>query len=156
LVDEKASPRTIRVVDRRRFTVEGDPRLDAPREAGPAREIDPPPVSEPDRARRDAAAAPADRPSVPPAGTGTVPPPQVNQTPATSPVFVELVATLAQQAELLLVGAEGLPAEPEQARRLIDYLAALESKTAGNLSPEETEILSSVVFQLRTLFVQRR
>jgi hypothetical protein len=49
-----------------------------------------------------------------------------------------------------------LPAEPDQARRMIDYLAVLESKTAGNLSPEEAEVLSSVVFQLRALFIQRR
>ncbi len=57
---------------------------------------------------------------------------------------------------MLLVGAEGLPAEPEQARRIIDYLAALESKTAGNVSPEEQQILANVLFQLRALFVQER
>ena len=74
----------------------------------------------------------------------------------TSPDFVELVVTLAQQAELLLVGAEGFPAQPDQARRMIDYLAALENKTAGNLSQDEKQILSNTVFQLRTMFVQNR
>jgi len=73
---------------------------------------------------------------------------------ATSQVFLELVATLAQQAELLMVGGQGLPRQPEQARRLIDYLGILEAKTRGNLSAEESQILSNVVFQLRSLFLQ--
>jgi hypothetical protein len=64
------------------------------------------------------------------------------------------VATLAQQAELLMVGGQGLPRQPEQARRLIDYLGILEAKTRGNLSAEESQILSNVVFQLRSLFLQ--
>jgi hypothetical protein len=70
--------------------------------------------------------------------------------------FLELLTMLAGQAELLLVGAEGLPAQPEEARRLIDYLAVLEEKTRGNLSEEEARVLSSVVFQLRTFYLQRK
>jgi uncharacterized membrane protein YgcG len=61
---------------------------------------------------------------------------------------------LAHQAELLLLGAEGFPAQPTEARRLIDYLGALEEKTKGNLTSEEAQVLSSIIFQLRTLFVQ--
>ncbi len=68
--------------------------------------------------------------------------------------FLELVAMLAHQAELLVLGAEGFPAQPAEARRLIDYLGALEEKTSGNLSAEESKILSDIIFQLRTLFVQ--
>jgi hypothetical protein len=156
VVEEKESPRTIRVVDRRRFTVEGDPRNDVPRKAESAPDIEPPPVAGPGPARQGSTGPPSTQPTTPPVATGAVPPSQPKQPATTSPVFVELVATLAQQAELLLVGAEDLPAEPDQARRMIDYLVALESKTAGNLSPEETQVLSSVVFQLRTLFIQRR
>jgi hypothetical protein len=63
---------------------------------------------------------------------------------------------LAQNAELLLVGAEGLPAQPEEARHFIDILAALEAKTAGNLSPEEAAFLTDLVFQLRAAYVQSR
>jgi hypothetical protein len=38
---------------------------------------------------------------------------------------------------------------------MIDYLGALESKTRGNLSAEEQQILSNVIFQLRALYVQQ-
>jgi hypothetical protein len=69
---------------------------------------------------------------------------------------VELVAMLAQQAELMLLGAEGFEPHPDDARRLIDSLGVLEDKTRGNLSPEESKILSDVLFQLRGLFVQGR
>ncbi len=62
---------------------------------------------------------------------------------------------LAQQAALLIEGAEGFPAQPDQARRVIDYLSVLEEKTRGNLSREEEQALAEVVFQLRTLYVKR-
>jgi hypothetical protein len=62
---------------------------------------------------------------------------------------------LAQQAELLLEGAEGLPARPEEARTVIDFLGALETKTSGNLTDDESRVLSSVVYQLRSLFLQK-
>ena len=68
--------------------------------------------------------------------------------------FLELVAMLAQQAEILLVGTEDLPAQPAEAQRVINYLGALEEKTAGNLSSDEAQILQNLVFQLRTLFLQ--
>jgi hypothetical protein len=32
----------------------------------------------------------------------------------------------------------------------------LEEKTAGNLSDEEAKVLSSVLYQLRTFFLQRK
>ena len=63
---------------------------------------------------------------------------------------------VAQQAELMLTGAEGLPPHPEEARRLIDSLGALEVKTRGNLSLEESQALSTVLYQLRSSFVQGR
>ncbi len=65
-----------------------------------------------------------------------------------------MIATLAQQAEMILVGTEDLPAQPEHAKRLIDFLGALEIKTQGNLSTEEQRLLSTIVFELRTMFVQ--
>lgn len=62
---------------------------------------------------------------------------------------------LAGQAELLMVGAEGLPAQPADAQRLIDYLGVLETKTAGNLSKEEGQALSNILYHLRSLFIQK-
>jgi uncharacterized membrane protein YgcG len=89
----------------------------------------------------------------------SVPTPDPSTTPGSSPTtsqdFLELVAMLAQQAELMMVGAEGLEAQPAQAQRVIDYLGALEDKTRGNLSQDEEGLLSNLIFQLRTLYVQQ-
>jgi hypothetical protein len=74
--------------------------------------------------------------------------------PSASQHFLELVTMVAQNAEILIVGAEGMPARPQDARRMIDWLSALEEKTAGNLSSEESELLRGVIFQLRALYVQ--
>jgi hypothetical protein len=134
--EENGSSRKIRVVDRRWFTDEGELRGERPTA---------PPRAEP----KPAPAAPAAETAPPPAAADG---PATGQ--ATSQPFLELVATLAQQAELLLVGGQGFPRQPEQARRLIDYLGILESKTRGNLSAEEKQILSTVIFQLRSLFLQ--
>jgi len=68
---------------------------------------------------------------------------------------LELVATLAGQAELLMVGAEDFPAQPSDAQRLIDYLGVLETKTAGNLSEKEGQVLSNILYQLRSLYLQK-
>ena len=70
--------------------------------------------------------------------------------------FLELVTMLASQAELLMVGAEDFPPQPAEAQRMIDYLGVLEEKTEGNLSEDEAKILSTVLYQLRTSFVQRK
>jgi len=129
LSDSEGSSSKIKVVDRRWFTDDGDPRPDRPATTQPAARASVPP---------------------PPAAAAHATP------PATSREFVELVAMLAQQAELMLTGAEGLPPHPEEARRLIDCLGALEAKTGGNLSLEESQILTSVLYQLRSAFVQGR
>ncbi|MEJ2582889.1 MAG: DUF1844 domain-containing protein [Acidobacteriota bacterium] len=38
---------------------------------------------------------------------------------------------------------------------MIDYLGVLEEKTAGNLSAEESDALTTVLYQLRTVFLQK-
>jgi hypothetical protein len=123
---ERDRSRKLKVVDRRRFTDAGDLRDDRP-------------------------TAPAPKPQP----TPPRPKPTAPRGPATSQAFLDLVATLAQQAELLIAGGQGLPRQPDQARLLIDYLAVLESKTRGNLSAEEQQVLSNVVFQLRSLYVSQ-
>ena len=52
--------------------------------------------------------------------------------------------------------AKDLPAQPEEGQRLINYLGVLEEKTAGNLAAEEAKILSTVLYQLRTFFLQSK
>ena len=142
-MDEKNSPRPIKVVDRRKFTAAGDPREDSGASQQKADEKD---VADLGENTPQTPAAHAADDQVPP------PPPTDIET---SPVFLELIAMLAQQSELLLAGAEGLPAQPTEAKRLIDYLGAIEEKTHGNLSAEEARALSAFIFQLRTEFLQR-
>jgi hypothetical protein len=137
-VDEtRSEPPKIKVVDRRKFTTEGEP-LDAPGAVAD------PPV--PEQPVADEA---------PPMGVESEIP--AGSTPGqSSERFLELVAMLAGQAEVLLVGAEEIPAQPAEAQRVIDYLGVLEEKTKGNLSAEESSVLSSVLYQLRTFFLQRK
>lgn len=143
-MDQKnAPPRPIKVVDRRKFTAEGDPREDPGASRQTVEEVHPADLGEnaPETPAADAAGGQA--PEAPPTDIET------------SPLFLELIAMLAQQSELMLVGAEDLPAQPAEARRLIDYLAVIEEKTKGNLSADEARALSEVVFQLRSEFLQR-
>ena len=150
--ESERSSRKIKVVDRRRFSEDGSPREGRPAPAKPKETVPesspaaPAPKAPAEKRPPVAAAQPAG--GTPPVASGR------DSDVASSPLFMELVATLAQQAELLLVGAPGLPKQPDQAQRLIDYLAILESKTRGNLSAEEAQVLSGVLFQLRTEYVQ--
>jgi hypothetical protein len=137
--------RKIKVVDRRRFDDSGEPRPDRP---------------PPEKTERPAASAgpaatlehPSPKPS-PPKET-VAQGPEAASSPPTQPLFLDLVAGLAQQAEMLLTGAQGMPAAPAEAQQVIDVLTMLERKTRGNLSAEEQQILSNVIFQLRTMYLQ--
>ena len=140
--ETKSEPPKIKVVDRRKFSAEGDPReMSVPSVEKPT------PVSIPeDHVVDSEIPTPAPSPSAPSQERGGQP----------SRLFLELVTMLAGQAELLLVGAKDLPAQPEEGQRLINYLGVLEEKTAGNLAAEEAKILSTVLYQLRTFFLQSK
>ena len=140
--ETRSEPPKIKVVDRRKFSAEGDPLETAVPTAETAVPASPPevPMSE--------SAAPT-----PESGPAT-PAPEHRGQP--SQLFLELVTMLAGQAELLLVGAEDLPAQPAEAQRMINYLGVLEEKTAGNLSDDEAKLLSSLLYQLRTFYLQRK
>ena len=86
----------------------------------------------------------------------TPPEPSADKPGQGVPLFMERVTMLAGQAELLLVGAEDLPAQPAEAQRLINYLGVLEEKTACNLSAAEATVLSNVLYQLRMFFLQNK
>ncbi len=73
--------------------------------------------------------------------------------------FIELVMMQAQQAAMFLgqlPGPDGqkLDANLPYARMFIDQLEMLQDKTRGNLSNQETEVLNSVLSDLRLAFVQ--
>lgn len=81
---------------------------------------------------------------------------QGSQIPPAS--FSMLVTTLASQAAVGL----GQPATPEQqqgqvdlgfAKHMVDTLEVLEEKTRGNLTTEEANMLTSILYQLRMAYV---
>ena len=73
--------------------------------------------------------------------------------------FIELVMMQAQQAAMFLgqlPGPDGQKVEANlpYARMFIDQLEMLQEKTKGNLSNQETQVLTSVLSDLRLAFVQ--
>jgi hypothetical protein len=129
--------RTIKVVDRRMFTSEGDLRDDVREELA----AEPPPPESPPKAAAPPAAAP-EEPAV-----------------ATSAAFLRLLDMLAQTASLYL---QGIP-DPATGRRsvdlgasreIIDSLLALREKTRGRLSFEETDSLEGLLGELQLVFTR--
>ncbi|HEX4439672.1 MAG TPA: DUF1844 domain-containing protein [Thermoanaerobaculia bacterium] len=144
----------IRVVDRRMFTPEGDlrPGYEAVEEAP-----EPAPTPAP------AAAAPrAPAPSEPPpvgGAPGESAPPTGTGDKTTSQSFIGLVSFLASNVYAALgidpmTGETLSRREPAAARQMIDWLGGLESKTRGNLSFEESDLLARVLYELRMAYVE--
>ena len=134
--DEDKKPFAVK--DRRHFTAEGDARPDGP-EVSPADE-------EPER--------PVETPPVPEASAGPVPPGE--------PDLVGLLLSLAAQASALLgLGdadgdRDGAPqVDLAGARGMIGLLEVLERKTKGNRSPEEEQVLTGILYELRMAYLAR-
>jgi hypothetical protein len=143
MTEEKKS--TFKVVDRRRFTDDGDQRSgpDVPT-ADPVRaEPTPPPKPAP------AAAAPA----VGPAAAD-----EPEMTTASGLTFSMFIQSLAQQG-LMQMGLIPWPHGQrelalEQARDTIDILELLKAKTKGNLNGEEQKLMDGIVHELKLSFVE--
>ncbi|HEV8268142.1 MAG TPA: DUF1844 domain-containing protein [Thermoanaerobaculia bacterium] len=122
--------KTIKVVDRRMFTADGQLRdevraeLDKPDEPAPA------------------AAAPPAEPVI-----------------ASDPAFLRLLDMLAQTASLYLSGIPDPATGQRQpdlhgARQIVDSLAALREKTRGRLSFEETDAIEGLLGELQLAFAR--
>jgi hypothetical protein len=130
--DEEGSKK-IKVVDKRRFTSDGDTRADAPDDAPERQATAPePPVQEP---------------------------PQASGGQSARIDFISFVASLATNA-LGALGAlppeAGIPSQlnPDLAREYIDIIVMLRDKTAGNLSPQEEQALQRMISDLQLRFVE--
>ncbi|HZI65772.1 MAG TPA: DUF1844 domain-containing protein [Thermoanaerobaculia bacterium] len=155
MVEREEKP--IRVVDRRMFTPEGELRPGFEPEEAPAPSPREPaaalPVSEP---------PPTDAPeSIEGEAEGSPPPPHEESSApsAGASEFARIVSSLATTA----YSALGLLADPATggrhrdlaiARQMIDWLGVLEQKTRGNLSFEETDLLSRALYELRLAYVE--
>ena len=107
------------------------------------------------QAEKEAAKAPeaAAKPAPPPADQKKTAP---QLPPASFPSLVTLLATQAMAALGQVPDASGKPSPPqlELARHFIDTLAMLEEKTKGNLTNEESAMLSAILHDLRMVFVE--
>jgi hypothetical protein len=138
-----------KVTDRRIFSQDSpdsdDSATDTTDEAAPGKAAQ---TSSDDR--EDRAAADQDQPTQP--EDGEMPPlPEIN--------FSTFVVSLNASA-LLHLGAIEDPTTGQtnknlpMAKQTIDIFSMLEEKTAGNLNPEETNLLKSILYDLRMLYVK--
>ena len=147
--EEKKS--SFKVVDRRRFTDEGDQRTG-------------PDVPTADKVRNDVPMAPAavTAAAPPPASTETAPPPSASPAaPEEAQGGLNLsmfLQSLAQQG-LMQMGLIPWPHGQrelalDQARDTIEILVLLKQKTRGNLSAEEQKLMDAVVHELQMSFLE--
>ena len=134
---------SIKVTDRRHFTLDGERRIEVDEDPEVAAPIAAPPAPEGKR-RPESEAKFEHRPLDEPEGVD----------------FTMLINAMAQPA-LLYLGeiphpATGQPTlDLEGARIQIDMLALLRVKCRGNLTPQEDNLLESVLHQLRMRYVAR-
>lgn len=156
MVEREEKP--IRVVDRRMFTPEGELRPGFEPEEPPASPPRPPPVAPPARSTPPSADAGE---STTPEADASPPPPGDEPSGSSAPgsEFARIVSSLATTA----YSALGLLADPAAggrqrdltiARQMIDWLGVLEQKTRGNLSFEESDLLSRALYELRLAYVE--
>ena len=159
----------IRVVDRRMFTADGELRPDYEPEESPAAPPPPPPPPRQAPPPRPASPPPAAQKTEPAAAPSGPAGPQESREPGEGadqeappgePVgefsaIVRSLATTAYSAMGLLPDPSGARhRDPAIARQMIDWLGVLESKTRNNLSFEESDFLSRVLYELRLAFVE--
>ncbi len=153
--EEKKS--AFKVVDRRRFTDEGDQRSGPDVPTGDPVRKDPPPAPKagaaPVAAGVDAAGVNAAAP-----GAAPGPAPAADEGPPGSLNLSMFLQSLAQQG-LMQMGLIPWPHGQrelalEQARDTVDILEMLKAKTKGNLSAEEQQLMDTVVYELKMSFVE--
>jgi hypothetical protein len=135
-----------RVIDRRPFTAEGELRQEVVEQEAREAKLE---------AQREVAKMPA--PATP--GPQAVPPISPPDAPKPSAAFENLVRMLGSNAAMVLGGytdpRTGQPMiDPEAARELIDMLDALHEKTAGNLAPEDDNLLIDLLGKLKMTYLE--
>lgn len=160
--------KSFKVVDRRRFHEDGtaregpDVQPDKPRVDPPTPTPTPTPPPTPSPAAKAAAPAPQQSSSsaasptqAPGADNGKKPSPEEAPGGLSFSIFLQ---SLAQQA-LMQLGLIPWPhgqreLHLEQARDTIDILQLLKVKTKGNLSPEENQLMDTVLYELKMSWVE--
>jgi hypothetical protein len=97
-------------------------------------------------------------PPPPAAGTGALAAADLEDGPAGPPDLSGLLISLASTA-LMHLGAptptgEISPVNLARAQEMIDLLGILEAKTAGHLTPDESALLTNILYTLRLRYVE--
>jgi len=155
----------LKVTDKRIFTAEGDIREEFKDEIRPSDpSIAPPPAPEPEP-KPQPAPEPKAAPKKPAAPEPKAEPKErrsVSDKAGASPEtpFANFIEPLIAQAYMSL-GMLRNPYQPQAkldpgaARQMIDILTLLQEKTAGNLTPEEEDFLTTHLGELKLAYVQR-
>jgi hypothetical protein len=153
--EEEGAKPTFKVIDRRRFAPDGSDRAEdaAPaEEPGAAAQA----AAKPARAGTGEAAAASSGPELAtPKGE-----PYGEREPASfEATFGTLLISLSTQALMYLGEIPDLQGGESQkdlaaARNIIDLIAVLERKTAGNLDTDESALLERILYDLRMRFVE--
>lgn len=173
MTTEKHEEPKFKVVDRRRFHEDGTDREGPDVAPEPPPRVDPPPsspapTSSPAAAGAGAKGAPQPAPSQPAASKpATAPAPGNASAAKAAPApeeapgglsFSIFIQSLAQQA-LMQLGLIPWPhgqreLHMEQARDTIDILILLKAKTKGNLNAEDTQLIDTVLYELKMSWVE--
>ncbi|MBI4313849.1 MAG: DUF1844 domain-containing protein [Candidatus Omnitrophica bacterium] len=120
-----------------------------------------PDASPPAGSQKPAGAPAAPQPPREPAGRPRPEPPaQEPEERESESHFMVFLSSLSMQAmmslgELPVPGTNHRQEDLEQARYLIDTIGLLQEKTQGNLTPEETQFLDNVLYELRVRYTQK-
>ena len=139
--EEKSAQGEFRVVDKRRFTSEGETK--SGREESPREER--------------AAEQPVRKSS--PVGSQEHSP-QASEAHGEAVDFSSLIVSLATQALMMMGEVPNAEAGPgilnlDAAKQTIDVLALLEQKTKGNLTSDEQKLMAEILTSLRLAFVKK-
>ncbi|MCK5689817.1 DUF1844 domain-containing protein [Myxococcota bacterium] len=148
-----------KVVDKRRFTTEGEVREDVSIEDGPSASEKAQKAEKVEAAVSDAPTSDASVSDAP----GKEETPQAQATPGAEhpsmdfSAFVAGLATNALAALGVLTPEQtgGMPQDMTLAREYIDILGMLQTKTKGNLSAEEDALMTRILSDLRMAYVQK-
>ena len=161
---EEKEPSGFKVVDRRSYSEDGSPRDAEPTER---RSESQPAPGQPPRPQAEGPHLIESEPKLhePDLHESELPESELPEQDLEEPFdeeganFATLVSYLSTTAMFQLgllpgPGGERIPADFPNARRTIDLLAVLQQKTQGNLTPEETQMLEEVLYELRLTFVE--
>lgn len=149
---------SFKVFDRRKFTITGEERTDLPPEeaAPPIKEL---PRQEPAKTAppaKEAARSGSPQPLSEPAE-----PPQARKTASgeDSEEFAAFMMSLANSAMVYLETKDPIAGRAQQnmaaCKQMIDWMALLQRKTEGNRTPEESQLLETLLYELRMQFLAK-